>query len=68
MNKWHIYASLSAAGLVFVAETLTGLFAGQWLDGRLGTGAVFTLLLTAFGLLGAVFNLLRTLRRIVDGG
>ncbi len=66
MNRWRIFAELSAAGLVIVAAVLIGLIAGQWIDGHLGTGAVFTLLLMGLGLIGAVVNLLRTLRRIEE--
>jgi ATP synthase protein I len=64
MNRWQMYAELSAAGLAIVAAVLIGLWAGRWLDASLGTDPLFTLLLMTLALLGAVINLLRTLRRI----
>ena len=66
MDRWRTYAELSAAGLAFVAAVLIGLCAGQWLDGSLGSGAVFTLLLMALALIGAIINLMRVLRRISE--
>ena len=66
MDRWRTYAELSAAGLAFVAAVMIGLFAGQWLDGMWGSGAVFTLLLMALALVGAIINLMRVLRRISE--
>lgn len=68
MNRWQMYAELSAAGLAFVAAVLIGLWAGRWLDTNLGTDPLFTLLLMTLALIGAVVNLLRTLRRTNAGG
>lgn len=64
MDKWRLYAELSAAGLAFIAAILIGLLIGQWLDANLATDPLFTLLLMALALLGAVLNLVRTLRKI----
>ena len=64
MDKWRLYAELSAAGLAFIAAILIGLLIGQWLDANLSTAPLFTLLLMALALLGAVLNLVRTLRKI----
>jgi F0F1-type ATP synthase assembly protein I len=64
MNRWRVYAELSAAALAFVAAVVIGLLAGRWLDGALGTSPLFTLALMTLGLIGAVVNLLRALRKI----
>jgi len=64
MNKWRLYAEISAAGLVFVAAVLIGLWLGQWLDKVTGVDSLFTLLMLALAVLGAVLNLVRTLRKI----
>ena len=64
MDRWRIYAELTSAGLVFVAAILLGALLGRWLDGLTGAGGIFTALLMAAGLAGAVANLLRALRRI----
>jgi len=64
MNKWRIYAEMSAAALVFFAAVFLGLAVGLWLDGVLGSGPLFTLVLMSLGLAGAVLNLFRSLRKI----
>ena len=64
IDKWRMYAELSAAALVFFAAVLVGILAGLWLDGLLGTPPLLTLLLGFLGLAGAVANLLRSLARL----
>ncbi|HUX08122.1 MAG TPA: AtpZ/AtpI family protein [Acidobacteriota bacterium] len=68
MNKWHLYAELSAAGLVFVAAILVGLWVGNLLDNIFGTAPFLTLSLMALGLAAAVLNLLKTLKRLEKSG
>jgi len=68
MDKGHLYAELSAAGLGFVAAILIGLWVGNWLDDIFGTAPLLTLSLMALGLAGAVVNLLRTLKRLEKSG
>ena len=68
MNKWHLYAELSAAGLVFVAAILVGLWAGNLLDNIFGSAPFLTLSLMALGLAAAVLNLLKTLKRLEKSG
>lgn len=43
-------AMIGALGWTIVAPLLLGLFAGRWLDGRLGTGLFWTLGLLVAGL------------------
>ena len=64
VNRWRIYAELSAAALAFVAAVLIGLWLGQWLDAAIGTSPLFTLVLMSLALLGAVVNLVKTLKRV----
>jgi F0F1-type ATP synthase assembly protein I len=64
LDRWRIYSELSAAALVFVVAILLGLLGGQWLDRILGTTPLLALSLMALGLIGAVINLLRTLKKI----
>lgn len=67
MDRWRVYAEVSSAGIGFLAAVLIGVWAGQWLDGQLGTGGLMTITLIFIGVLGAVFNLLRVVQRINDG-
>jgi F0F1-type ATP synthase assembly protein I len=54
------YAGL---GLQLAATVLLGVFAGEWLDRRLGTTAVFTILGAFLGLGGTLWSLIRSLNR-----
>jgi F0F1-type ATP synthase assembly protein I len=67
MNKWRIYAELSAAAFGFFGAILIGLFIGQWLDGLWGNTGLFTVAFIFLGLAGAVMNLMRTLGKIYGG-
>ena len=53
-----LYASL---GIQFAVTILLFLAVGWWLDGRLGTTPLFTLLGTLFGAVGGFYKLYRTL-------
>ncbi len=52
------YASL---GIQFAVTILLFLAVGWWLDGRLGTTPLFTLLGTLFGAVGGFYKLYKTL-------
>ncbi len=57
-------AVLMAAGTELAAMVVLGVFAGSWLDGRLGTRPLF---LAGFSILGLVLGILlltRTLKRL----
>jgi F0F1-type ATP synthase assembly protein I len=64
MDKWRMYAELSAAGFGFIAAVLIGIWLGQWLDNLVGTTGVFTFLILLIAISGAVYNLLRATRKI----
>ena len=67
MNRFEMYARISAAGLAFFAAIIIGALVGQWLDVQTGANGIFTILLLMLGLLGAVMNLLRTLKKLTGG-
>ena len=50
----------AGAGIVVL-----GYFAGHWLDDRLGTGIIFTLIGVLFGLVAAVSNTVRLYRALM---
>jgi F0F1-type ATP synthase assembly protein I len=54
-------ATFAGAGLQFAAAILVFLFAGQWLDRRLGMKPVFTLLGVFVGAIGGFLALYRRL-------
>ena len=46
-------------GITLVVSVVLGYFAGHWLDDRLNTGIIFTLIGVLLGLVAAVLNTLR---------
>ena len=62
-NSWKGIGSYSTVGLDFVLSILFGLFAGRWLDRKLGTGHWLTIAGLGFGLAAGVRTLLRALER-----
>lgn len=54
-------ASYAGLGLQFVVALLVFLFAGQWIDARLGTSPVFLMLGVFLGAGGAFYSIYRRL-------
>ena len=54
-------------GLQFAISVLLFLLAGQWLDRKLGTGGIVTILAAFLGFGGTMYSLIRTLNK-KDGG
>ena len=52
-------ADFAGLGIQFAAAILIFLFAGQWLDGRLGTDGLFTIIGVFVGGCGAFYNMYR---------
>jgi F0F1-type ATP synthase assembly protein I len=52
-----------ALGFEFAGTVVAGVLVGYYIDGRLGTAPLFTLLLTLAGMGGALYRLLWTLKR-----
>jgi len=53
----------AALGFEFAGIVVAGVLAGYWIDGRLGTAPLFTLLLTLGGMVGALYRLLWGLKK-----
>jgi F0F1-type ATP synthase assembly protein I len=53
----------AALGFEFAGTVVAGVLAGYYIDGRLGTAPLFTLLLTMGGMGGALFRLLWGLKQ-----
>ncbi len=52
-------AVASQFGITLAISVVLGYFAGHWLDDRLNTGIIFTLIGVLLGLVAAVLNTLR---------
>ena len=65
-------AVASQFGISLAVSVVLGYLAGQWLDGRLNTGIIFTLIGVLLGLVAATMNTVRLyralLRRTEAGG
>ncbi|MBM3324635.1 MAG: AtpZ/AtpI family protein [Calditrichaeota bacterium] len=60
------WTTLVHAGLTFTAAVLLGFFAGRWMDGKLHTQPLFTLLGVFWGLGGSFWYLVRKVRELED--
>jgi len=61
-NPWRAVGLVLNMGLVFAAAVAIGTVGGFWLDSKLGTKILFTLLGTGLGLYAGVRELLRELK------
>jgi len=56
-NDWIYYLALvTQLGLVVVITILVGFFAGLFVDSKLNTSPIFTIVLLVFGILGGFYN------------
>lgn len=62
-QHWKSAGSYSTLGLEIALSVVVGLFVGQWLDKKLGTGSVFTFVWFLFGLAAGGRAVVRALRR-----
>jgi len=63
VNKsWKGIGTYSTVGIDFALSILVGLFGGRWLDRKLGTGGILTVVGLCFGIAAGVRTLLRALR------
>jgi len=56
-------ALMSTVGIAMVIATFIGLYAGLWLDGRLGTKPLFTLVFLIIGIAAGFWNLWKLAQR-----
>ena len=59
-------AVASQFGITLAVSVVLGYFAGHWLDDRLSTGIIFTLIGVLLGLVGAVLNTIRLYRALLS--
>ncbi|MFQ5662319.1 MAG: AtpZ/AtpI family protein [Terriglobia bacterium] len=65
-SPWRQLGLVLGMGFTFVAAVALGLFVGLWLDGKLGTKPLFTLLLSGLGFAAGFRELLRELKGLDD--
>ncbi|HEX3776871.1 MAG TPA: AtpZ/AtpI family protein [Polyangiaceae bacterium] len=68
-QDWKGVGRYGTVGLEFALSILVGLFAGQWLDKKLGTHGILTLVGLAYGLAAggrAVYRALKSANREAD--
>lgn len=61
-------AVASQFGISLAGSVVLGYFVGHWIDDRLGTGFVFTLIAVLLGLVAAVSNTVRLYRALMRKG
>jgi F0F1-type ATP synthase assembly protein I len=69
-NKIQIFETLgllAQVGLMMAAAIILGLFAGRFLDAKLGTSPIFTLVFILLGICGGFFQLFKLLTPKRDG-
>ena len=59
VSTFEALAVAGQFGITLVVSVVLGYFAGHWLDDRLNTGIIFTLIGVLLGLVAAVLNTLR---------
>ena len=58
-------AVASQFGITLAVAVVLGYFAGHWLDDRLSTGIIFTLIAVLLGLVAATLNTVRLYRAVM---
>jgi ATP synthase protein I len=58
------YTRLAGVGTQLVVSTLLGFASGRWLDGKLGTKPVLTIIFVLLGLAAGYLNVYRTVKKV----
>jgi ATP synthase protein I len=65
VTTFQALAVASQFGITLAVSVVLGVLAGQWLDGRLNTGIIFTLIGVLLGLVAAATNTVRLYRALL---
>ncbi|TME99314.1 MAG: AtpZ/AtpI family protein [Chloroflexi bacterium] len=65
VTTFQALAVASQFGISLAVSVVLGYFVGQWIDGHLGTGIIFTLIAVLLGLVAAVSNTVRLYRALM---
>src|SRR5207237_720260 len=65
VTTFQALAVASQFGISLAVSVVLGYFVGHWVDDRLGTGIIFTLIGVLLGLVAAVSNTVRLYRTLI---
>ena len=65
VTTFQALAVASQFGITLAVSVVLGYLAGHWLDDRLNTGIIFTLIGVLLGLVGSVINTVRLYRALM---
>ena len=65
VTTFQALAVASQFGITLAVSVVLGYFAGHWLDDRLNTGIIFTLIGVLLGLVAAVLNTVRLYTNLI---
>ena len=65
VTTYQALAVASQFGITLAVSVVLGYFAGHWLDDRLSTGIIFTLIGVLLGLVAAMVNTVRLYRALL---
>jgi ATP synthase protein I len=65
VTTYQALAVASQFGITLAVSVVLGYFAGHWLDDRLNTGIIFTLIGVLLGLVAATVNTVRLYRALL---
>ena len=65
VTTYQALAVASQFGITLAVSVVLGYFVGQWLDDRLRTGIIFSLIGVLLGLVGAAMNTVRLYRALM---
>jgi ATP synthase protein I len=65
VTTYQALAVASQFGITLAVSVVLGYFAGHWLDDRLNTGIIFTLIGVLLGLVAAMVNTVRLYRALL---
>ena len=65
VTTFQALAVASQFGITLAISVVLGYFAGHWLDDRLSTGIIFTLIGVLLGLVAAMLNTVRLYRAVM---
>jgi ATP synthase protein I len=65
VTTFQALAVASQFGITLAISVVLGYFAGHWIDDRLGTGIIFTLIGVLLGLVAAVLNTVRLYKALM---
>jgi F0F1-type ATP synthase assembly protein I len=63
-NPWRQLGLILGMAFTFLAAVAIGILIGLWLDGKLGTKPLFTLIFLGLGFAAAVYELMRELKSL----